>query len=114
VVEIEGAIFLHPRVWEASGHVGGFSDLLVEDVVTHKRYRADHLIEEAGVMPNAGALSPEEVDRVIAEHGLKSPDGNRLSGAKKFSLDDGAAAHDVSPFSAVHQRLMSTKYTAAC
>jgi glycyl-tRNA synthetase len=48
-VEIEGAIFLHPKVWEASGHIGGFSDLLVEDLVTHKRYRADHLIEEANL-----------------------------------------------------------------
>jgi glycyl-tRNA synthetase len=48
-VEIEGAIFLHPKVWEASGHIGGFSDLLVEDLITHKRYRADHLVEEAKV-----------------------------------------------------------------
>ena len=47
--EIEGAIFLHPRVWDASGHTSGFSDLLVEDTVTHKRYRADHLIEDAKV-----------------------------------------------------------------
>lgn len=49
VVEIEGAIFLHPKVWEASGHVGGFSDILVEDIITRKRYRADHLIEDAKV-----------------------------------------------------------------
>ncbi len=86
MVEIEGAIFMHPKVWEASGHIGGFSDLLVEDVVTHKRYRADHLIEEAKIMDNAGALSPEEVDAVIQEHKIKSPDGNALSTAKKFNL----------------------------
>jgi len=49
-VEIEGAIFLHPKVWEASGHIGGFSDLLVEDLVTKKRYRADHLVEEANIV----------------------------------------------------------------
>lgn len=86
VVEIEGAIFLHPKVWEASGHVGGFSDLLVEDMVTHKRYRADHLIEDAKIMENAGALSPEETNKIIEEHKLKSPDGNALSPAKKFNL----------------------------
>jgi len=86
MVEIEGAIFLHPKVWEASGHIGGFSDLLVEDLVTHKRYRADHLIEDAKVMENAGALSPGEVNKVIKEHDLKSPDGNPLSTAKKFNL----------------------------
>ena len=86
VVEIEGAIFMHPKVWEASGHIGGFSDLLVEDLVSHRRFRADHLIEDAGIMENAGALSPEQVDEVIAEHKLKSPDGNPVSNAKRFNL----------------------------
>ncbi len=86
MVEIEGAIFMHPKVWEASGHVGGFSDLLVEDLVSHRRFRADHLIEDAGVMENAGALTPEDVDRVIGEHNIKSPDGNSVSKAKRFNL----------------------------
>jgi glycyl-tRNA synthetase len=100
MVEIEGAIFLHPKVWEASGHVGGFSDLLVEDLVTHKRYRADHLIEDSKVIlppvldkdnnqkviDNAGFLSPEQIDEVIIFHKLKSPDGNDLSKCKKFNL----------------------------
>ena len=86
VVEIEGAIFLHPKVWEASGHVGGFSDLLVEDLKTHKRYRADHLIEEAQIMDNAGMLKPDEVDGIIKKNNIKSPDGNALSGAKRFNL----------------------------
>lgn len=85
VVEIEGAIFLHPKVWQASGHVGGFADTLVEDMVTHKRYRADHLIEEAGIMPNAGGLSLEQTDEVIEKNKLKSPDGNPLTKAKKFN-----------------------------
>jgi glycyl-tRNA synthetase len=85
MVEIEGAIFMHPKVWEASGHVGGFADILVEDLKTHKRYRADHLIEEAGIMENAGGLSLEQTNALIAEHGLKSPDGNPLSTAKKFN-----------------------------
>ena len=86
MVEIEGAIFMHPKVWEASGHIGGFSDLLVEDLVSHRRFRADHLIEDAGVMENAGALTPEQVDDVIAEHKIKSPDGNPVSKAKRFNL----------------------------
>lgn len=85
MVEIEGAIFMHPRVWEASGHVGGFADVLVEDLKTHKRYRADHLIEEAGIMENAGGLSLEQINALILERGLKSPDGNPLSTAKKFN-----------------------------
>ncbi len=85
VVEIEGAIFMHPRVWEASGHVGGFADLLVEDLVTHKRYRADHLIEEAGLMENAGGLTTNQATDLIKAKGLKSPDGNALSDVKKFN-----------------------------
>ena len=86
VVEIEGAVFMHPKVWEASGHIGSFADLLVEDTVTHKRYRADHLIEEAGIMENAGTLGPEEIDAIISEKNLKSPDRNPLSATKRFDL----------------------------
>jgi len=59
-VEIEGAIFLHPKVWEASGHISGFSDLLVEDLVTKKRFRADHLVEEAGVIWPLGINSAQK------------------------------------------------------
>jgi len=85
MVEIEGAIFLHPKVWEASGHLSGFADTLVEDLVTHTRYRADHLIEEAGIMENAGALKMEQIDELIEKHKIKSPEGNSLSKAKKFN-----------------------------
>ena len=42
---VDGAIIQNPKLWEASGHVAGFTDPMVEDVVTHKRYRADHLAE---------------------------------------------------------------------
>jgi glycyl-tRNA synthetase len=86
MVEIEGAIFMHPKVWEASGHVGGFADLLVEDLVTHKRFRADHLIEDAKILENAGALKAEDVDALVQQFGLKSPEGNPLSSAKRFNL----------------------------
>src|SRR3989339_1386153 len=47
IVGLDGAIISHPRVWEASGHVASFADVMIEDLVTHKRYRADHVIEEA-------------------------------------------------------------------
>jgi glycyl-tRNA synthetase len=36
---VDGAIIQNPKLWEASGHVAGFTDPMVEDVVTHKRYR---------------------------------------------------------------------------
>jgi glycyl-tRNA synthetase len=43
VVGLEAAIIMSPRVWEASGHVAGFSDPLVECLHCHQRFRADHL-----------------------------------------------------------------------
>ncbi len=86
MVEIEGAIFMHPKTWEASGHIGGFADLLVEDTVTRKRYRADHLLEDAGIVENAGALSPEQIDDFIEVNKLKSVDGNPFGKAKRFNL----------------------------
>lgn len=85
IVGLDGAIISHPKVWEASGHVESFSDVMVEDIVTHKRYRADHLLEEA-LKIQADGMSPEEIDVVIKENNLKSPDGNPLSSAKKFKL----------------------------
>lgn len=46
VVGIDAAIFMHPKVWEASGHVGGFNDPMIDDKQSKKRYRADMLIEQ--------------------------------------------------------------------
>ncbi len=46
IVGIDAAIFMHPRVWEASGHVAAFNDPLIDNKDSKKRYRADQLIEE--------------------------------------------------------------------
>lgn len=85
MVGIDGALILNPKVWEASGHVAGFNDPLVEDKKTHERYRLDHLLEDAGVN-NAESLSLEEMAGKIKELGLKSPKGNDLSEPKTFNL----------------------------
>jgi glycyl-tRNA synthetase len=45
IVGIDSSVILPRRVWEVSGHVEVFSDPLVESLHTHKRYRADHLLE---------------------------------------------------------------------
>jgi glycyl-tRNA synthetase len=74
---VDGAIIQNPKLWEASGHVAGFTDPLVEDVVTHKRYRADHL---AGVDSN----DLEELTRLLADK--KSPDGNALGPVRTFNM----------------------------
>ena len=46
IVGIDSAIFMHPKIWEASGHVGAFNDPLIDNRDSKKRYRADVLIEE--------------------------------------------------------------------
>lgn len=46
VVGIDAAILMHPKVWEASGHVEAFADPLIDDKQSKKRYRADQLIED--------------------------------------------------------------------
>ncbi|WP_290876753.1 glycine--tRNA ligase [Gracilimonas sp.] len=46
IVGIDAAIFMHPKVWEASGHVGGFNDPMIDDKQSKKRYRADMIIEQ--------------------------------------------------------------------
>src|SRR5258705_12879735 len=47
IVGIDAAIFMHPTVWKASGHVDAFNDPLIDNKDSKKRYRADVLIEEA-------------------------------------------------------------------
>jgi glycyl-tRNA synthetase len=89
---LDSQILLHPQTWVASGHVEAFTDPLVEDKVTHKRYRADHLIEmwlEAN--PQAEPVVVEELDidqmgKMIAEKGIKSPDGNEVTAPKHFNI----------------------------
>jgi len=44
IVGIDSAIFMHPKIWEASGHVGAFNDPLIDNKDSKKRYRADVLL----------------------------------------------------------------------
>lgn len=46
IVGIDSAIFMHPKIWEASGHVGAFNDPLIDNKDSKKRYRADVLLED--------------------------------------------------------------------
>lgn len=82
---LDAAILMNAKTWEASGHTGaGFCDPLVEDIETGERYRADHLLKDAGVP--AEGLSLEDIDRLISENDIKSPKGNNLSKARQFNM----------------------------
>lgn len=81
---IDAALLMNPNVWKASGHVDGFADPLVEDVKTKRRFRADHLLEEAGVDPKG--MTIQQMDALIKEKKVKSPDGNALGDVKQFNM----------------------------
>ncbi len=63
IVAIDSAILQHPRVWEASGHLEGFTDPLVDCKTCGKRFRADHLMElECGRKPSKHPGEAEECE----------------------------------------------------
>lgn len=81
---VDAAILMNANAWKASGHVGGFNDPLVEDLKTKKRYRADHLLEDVGI--DIKGLGLTEMDALIKEKGIKSPDGNPLGDVRQFNM----------------------------
>lgn len=88
---VDAAILMNQEVWKASGHVGGFADPLVDDLKTKKRYRADHLLEEYAEKNPAAGVNPKgltiaEMDALIKEKGIKSPEGNPLGDVRQFNM----------------------------
>ena len=79
---------MNPKVWEASGHVATFADVMVEDSVTNKRYRADHLIEDyfaaKGDDTVVDGMSAEQLQQIIDQEGIVSPDGNPFGECTKI------------------------------
>ncbi|MFY9413876.1 MAG: glycine--tRNA ligase [Tepidanaerobacteraceae bacterium] len=72
VVGLDSAILMHPRVWEASGHVAGFNDALIDCKQCKSRFRADHLIEDSLDMHVEGK-SVQELTEIIHENKIKCP-----------------------------------------
>jgi glycyl-tRNA synthetase len=70
IVGLDSSIITHPKVWEASGHVGGFSDPLIECKSCHTRSRADHLLESVGIFADE-KMSIEEINKIFDEHRKK-------------------------------------------
>jgi glycyl-tRNA synthetase len=87
VVGLEASILMHPRVWEASGHVQNFNDPLVDCKTCKARFRADHLIEERLGLAVEGK-TPAQMSEIIVEAKLKCPNcGNAtLTEARQFNM----------------------------
>ncbi|SMO66546.1 glycine--tRNA ligase [Fodinibius sediminis] len=63
IVGLDAAIFMHPKVWKASGHVDGFNDPMIDDKQSNKRYRADMLVE-GHIAKLRGKGKEEEADEL--------------------------------------------------
>ncbi len=81
---VDAAILMNQRVWKASGHVDTFTDPLVEDLETKQRFRADHLLKDAGHAVDG--LSLADMTKLICDNDVKSPNGNELSDVRTFNM----------------------------
>ena len=81
---VDAAILMNQKVWQASGHVDTFTDPLVEDLETKQRFRADHLLKDAGF--SVEGLSLADMTKLIQENDVKSPNGNALSEVRTFNM----------------------------
>jgi glycyl-tRNA synthetase len=81
---VDAAILMNQKVWQASGHVDTFVDPLCEDITNHRRYRTDHILKDKGIDPEG--MTIEQMDAVIIENGIKSPDNNPLSASRTFNM----------------------------
>ncbi|MGW8185289.1 MAG: glycine--tRNA ligase [Candidatus Moraniibacteriota bacterium] len=72
IVGIDGPILLNSKLWEASGHTSGFNDAMVDCKKCKKRFRADHLVEEATGKDLEGQL--EAMTKVLKEEKVKCPE----------------------------------------
>jgi glycyl-tRNA synthetase len=81
---IDASQIMHPNVYVASGHAKNFADPMVEDVKTKRKFRADQLIEDAGF--DVSGMTNEEMDKIISDNQIKSPDGNELGKITRFNM----------------------------
>ena len=86
-VGLDSAILMNPQAWVASGHVGGFSDPLMDCRDCKTRHRADQLIEKA-TQQSIGGWSFEQMADYIKEHNIKCPDcgSGNFTDIRKFNL----------------------------
>lgn len=88
MVGLDAGILMHPKVWEASGHVVNFNDPLVDCKTCKSRFRADHLLEDKLNMEDAESKTPEEMSEILREANIACPNcGNRtLTDARQFNM----------------------------
>ena len=96
IVGIDSAIFMHPTIWKASGHVDAFNDPLIDNRDSKKRYRADVLIEDAI------AKIDEKIEKEVAK--ARKRFGESFDEAL-YRQTNPRVAENVAKREALHQRL---------
>ncbi len=107
IVGIDAAIFMHPDVWKASGHVEGFNDPMIDDKQSKKRYKADMLIEDhitklfskekkdeakqlKLLLDSAGSRNGlcEDLHKIIIDHEIRAPESGAFdwTDVRQFNL----------------------------
>jgi glycyl-tRNA synthetase len=87
MVGLDAAILMHPRAWEASGHIATFHDPLVDDKKTNERFRADHFLEEVVAKGRAGEM-PKTVkggDKAFLDELIRTVEAMTIEGLLKDS-----------------------------
>ena len=91
-VGIDAAIIMNPKVWQASGHLAGFSDPLIDCKECKTRHRADNLVEDFvrqnNLKVDVGGMKSEDLEKFIAENKVKCPNCGKsnFTGLRNFNL----------------------------
>jgi len=87
IVGLDAGIISHHKIWEASGHVAGFADAMIDCKNCKARMRADHLIENATGEKVEG-LSLEDLEKTVEENKIPCPNCGKVEWTKirKFNL----------------------------
>ncbi|MBQ7265456.1 MAG: glycine--tRNA ligase [Firmicutes bacterium] len=91
-VGVDCAILMNPEVWVASGHVGGFSDPLMDCKDCHERFRADNIIDdymkENGIEGSADGMTESQMQDYITEKNIPCPScgAHNFTGIRQFNL----------------------------
>lgn len=100
VVGIDSCVFMHPKVWVASGHVAAFNDPLIDNKDSKKRYRADNLIEDY-----LGKIE-EKIEKEVAKGRKKFGDS---FDEEKFRQTNPNILREKAKYDTVHQRYVAAE-----
>lgn len=88
IVGLDASLISHQKIWEASGHVAGFSDAMIDCKNCKSRMRADHLIEDSLQDKKVEGLSEKELSEIIEQNKIKCPVCGEFdwTAVRKFNL----------------------------